>query len=449
MCRNTSRVAVASTAVAAALALPAGASAAFTAGISGNTGTLQGDAAAETITIGSAGGVLSHGRQTAGDPNFASDVDWDTLAAGEQTLAANGSTAVVVNLGDGADRFDPAAIAGLQSLVVDGGPGDDNLFGSNGVDDVRGGDGHDLLSPGSGSDTLSGGPGDDIFVWTNGGGADKITGDDGFDRSEVNGSPSGETFTVAADGPKRRLERAAPGAVSLDLDVELLDVRGNAGNDSVTDTSGLPLTADGGVGDDGLTGGSGADLLLGGPGIDTIDGGTGFDVADGGPGNDALRLRDGGGDVGRCGADTDSAQSDAADVLDACEQVDAAPGPGPAAAPDTKGLPVTIGKPGKVKSGKVPVKITCPAAETGGCNGTIQVATAKRVSAGGARVIAILGSAKLKLSGGQVRTVSLKLASGWTRYLSRKGSLSVLFTATTKDAAGNLAQATKKGTLKR
>jgi hypothetical protein len=435
------RLAATGVVAAAALVVPSSAGAAFTATISGTTATLQGGDAAEQLTLTESGGFISHGRKTAGDPGFASDLDWNTVTAGEQTVPANNSFSLTVNLGGGNDRFGPIATTAFLSLAVDGGPGDDVIFGSSKPDDVRGGDGDDRLEPGPGADTASGGPGDDTLVWSNGDGSDKLDGDAGFDRVEVSGSATGETIAVTLDGNRRRVERAAPGGFVLDTDTELLAVRTLGGDDVLTNPAGLPLVADGGSGNDNLAGGAGPDTLVGGSGNDTLDGGAGPDVLDGGTGDDTLRLRDAAADLGICGTENDNAQVDANDALDGCEQVDSPP------PPDTRALPVAIGKPSKVKKGRVSVTVVCPAAESGGCSGSLQVVTAKPVAAGPSRAVVSLGTAKLKLTPGQSRAVPVKLASNWERYAPSGHPLPIRLTALTQDAAGNLAQSSRTGSL--
>ncbi|GGN34738.1 Ca2+-binding RTX toxin-like protein [Actinoplanes campanulatus] len=60
------------------------------------------------------------------------------------------------------------------------------------------------------------------------------------------------------------------------------------GADTVTNRTAIPLTADGGAGNDVLTGGSAADVLNGGTGNDRIYGVAGDDTLDGGSGNDVI-----------------------------------------------------------------------------------------------------------------------------------------------------------------
>ena len=62
---------------------------------------------------------------------------------------------------------------------MDGGPGDDRLFGGRGDDELYGGEGSDTLKGGTGADTLWGGSGDDML--DGGAGADVLDGGIGFD----------------------------------------------------------------------------------------------------------------------------------------------------------------------------------------------------------------------------------------------------------------------------
>ena len=54
--------------------------------------------------------------------------------------------------------------AGVISLTVDGGPGDDVLIGSAGADVLLGDDGDDVLEGGPGLDVLDGGPGNNTVI---------------------------------------------------------------------------------------------------------------------------------------------------------------------------------------------------------------------------------------------------------------------------------------------
>ena len=52
--------------------------------------------------------------------------------------------------------------------------GNDMLFGGAGNDRINGGNGNDILTGGEGDDTLWGGAGEDVFVFSNSSGSDKI-----------------------------------------------------------------------------------------------------------------------------------------------------------------------------------------------------------------------------------------------------------------------------------
>jgi Ca2+-binding RTX toxin-like protein len=73
----------------------------------------------------------------------------------------------------------------------------------------------------------------------------------------------------------------------FEVGLDRLVINGLGGGDVIEASglaaNGIPLTADGGAGDDVLIGGGGNDTLLGGFGDDVLIGGLGLDVLDGGP----------------------------------------------------------------------------------------------------------------------------------------------------------------------
>ena len=75
---------------------------AYTATLSGPVATFIGDTASDTLIVDASGGNLRHNRATAGDPGFASDLDFDTTVAGNQMLAVGGGV-ITVSAGDGDD----------------------------------------------------------------------------------------------------------------------------------------------------------------------------------------------------------------------------------------------------------------------------------------------------------------------------------------------------------
>jgi hypothetical protein len=342
---------------------------------------------------------------------------------------------LTVNGGLGADTI--AADPGLAPLILlslNGGPGTDTIDGGDGPDLITGGEGNDDLSGGAGDDrivgdhgddTMAGGDGDDALVWNNGDNNDKMDGEGGVDRTEVNGSPTaGDTFTVAANAPRVKFDRTNLVPFSLDIGtVEALVVNGLGGDDTISALAG-------------------AGALIG------IN-------ADGGSGNDRLEVRDSAASLARCGDGADTVIADEASVdsvLADCETVDRTP---PIVIPpaDTVGMPVAIGGPtvkvsGKWKAARAPIRLTCPVAETGGCKGTLTLATAGPIRLGGARVVAVLGSGAFNLAAGKSTTVKVKLPSTLKRIAHGKRTLKARAAAVGRDAAGNLSQSSRKLTLK-
>ncbi len=361
---------------------------------------------------------------------------------------------LTVNALGGDDTFNGAAgLAPLTLLALNGGTGDDSLSGGDGPDLISGGDGNDKLDGDAGddrlvgdrgTDTLSGGDGDDALVWNNGDGSDVMNGDAGADAIEINGAPTaGDIFTAAPNAGRVLFTRTNLVPFTVDFAAEALAVSGGGGDDQLTVSPGLPgllVTADGGSGNDLLSGADEADSFVGGAGNDTLTGGGGSDLLDGQDGDDRLLARDGHGDLVRGGTGADSAQTDAltVDAVDGVETIDATP---PPPAPDTKALLPTLGHITVVRShghliARIP--LSCPAAETGGCQTTVTLTTARTIRLGRVRAMLVLGSNSVSLRGGQRRTLSIPLVAG-AGTLARHGSVSTRVQIATRDAAGNAA----------
>ena len=120
-------------------------------------------------------------------------------------------------------------------------------------------------------------------------------GDDGAsDNVVVNGTNAADVVSVSGAGPNAQVAGlsavvsvSGASAVNDRLTVNSL------GGDDVIDASGvaagsIPLTLNGGVGDDVLIGGAGDDVLRGGAGDDVLIGGPGNDTLDGGPGDNIV-----------------------------------------------------------------------------------------------------------------------------------------------------------------
>jgi hypothetical protein len=96
-----------------------------------------------------------------------------TVNGESTTLSAQSVSSVVVDAGAGDDRVVAHHSVNVP-LVLNGGAGDDHLFGGSGPDSLDGGDGNDVLvSIGGGRDRLAGGRGHDN-VWADGRGTDTV-----------------------------------------------------------------------------------------------------------------------------------------------------------------------------------------------------------------------------------------------------------------------------------
>ena len=351
-----------------------------------------------------------------------------------------------MNTFGGDDKITAENGAGI-ALLMDGGPGSDNLTGADGRDIINGGDGVDTLTGGGqddrivgdrGNDNMVGGDGDDTMVWNNGDGTDKADGDAGYDTVEVNAGTGavGDQITVKPDGARAQFDRVAPAPFGISIAAEVLDLNTLGGDDSllVSDNTPLVIDADGGSGNDTLTGANGNDSLLGASGNDTLTGGTGLDALDGAEGDDKLFARDGAADLVRCGAGNDAVQVDAPpiDAGVACEAADVPPVvTPPLPLPVRNAAASTAGTP---KGRKVKIKVTCPAGSAT-CKGDVQLFTASAIRAGRVRAILALGApVKFTLTAGQSRDITITLPANYPT-LGRSGRLKVRAVVRT-DAAG-------------
>jgi Ca2+-binding RTX toxin-like protein len=409
--------------------------------------------------------VEVNGAPTAAD-SFIAKVDAGRVQFNRTNLGQFGidftAERLTVNGLGGADLFKPdpnaptaaADLAGATSITLNGGSGTDVLTGGDGADVINGGDGNDGLVGGGGDDRLvgdrgtdavTGGAGDDVMVWNNGDNSDSDEGDTGFDRAEVNGSPTGgDVLKLAPNGPNAKFERTNLIAFAIDInpDVEAVAVNGGGGNDQLNVSPGLPgllVAADGGAGNDTLIGAEENDSLSGGAGNDALAPGGGHDLADGGDGDDQLFTRDGAADLVHGGPGTDRAQTDsvAVDATDGVEMLDAVP------IPEGDGTAL-LPKLGKIEVARrhgsllARVPVSCPMAEAGGCRTTLTLETAKAVRLGKVRVVLVLGSKSVKLRSGQRFTLSIRLAGG-AAGVAKGGKLPARVRIASRDAAGNFA----------
>jgi Ca2+-binding RTX toxin-like protein len=183
-------------------------------------------------------GSIHYDMTTHQDLFFGDATDNDTLDGGTGNDTINGGAGTdIIHGGDGIDTIDGGAgIVGTHDqlfgdggndvikagkgdtgALLDGGLGNDQLYGTIAANVMNGDDGHDYMSGGGGADVMHGGAGDDVM--TGGTAATQMYGDDGNDA-----------------------------------------IRGSTGNESLF----------GGAGNDKLSGGAGNDTLNGGSGNDTF-----------------------------------------------------------------------------------------------------------------------------------------------------------------------------------
>ncbi len=99
-----------------------------------------------------------------------------------------------------------------------------------------------------------------------------------------------------------------------------------------------------------------------------------------------------------------------------------------------------------VKSGRVPVRVTCNEA----CSAAVQVrVTRKLAKALGLRRKTVIAKAKGSVRAGARKTLRAKLTARARRAMRRRNSLKLSLAGTFTDAAGNKAKQSRKGTLKR
>jgi Ca2+-binding RTX toxin-like protein len=168
-------------------------------------------------------------------------------------------------------------IAGLTSLTVDGGTGDDNLRGGDGDDLILGGGGNDTVDGGRGNDVAELGAGKDTFTWDPGDGSDTVDGQGGGDVLDFNGSAANEKIDLSANGSGVRLSRDVA-AITMDLaGIETLNLTARGGADTITvgdltgtdlQTAAIDLSGDPGTG----VGDGAADTVVenGTPGADRV-----------------------------------------------------------------------------------------------------------------------------------------------------------------------------------
>lgn len=290
---------LATVAAAAALAIPSAASAAITPSIVGDTLTITGDTAANTIVLSDDVGAdpkLKH-NLTVGANGIDSAFDFDPAPGVTTTLPADGSIAVVVNADAGADTINLSA-ANISGATVNAGDGDDIVTGSAKVDSIRGGEGADRLTGFRGDETIAGENGNDVMIWNNGDGKDVNEGGAGVDETLITEGAAADLNKITAIAGGRTFFERTNANFTVDIGtVEKLTLTSFSGDDILETAAGvtLPMTIDAGPGNDTITTGDAGDRLVGDRGNDVLNGGSGDDtiVWFNGDGDDEMNGQDG------------------------------------------------------------------------------------------------------------------------------------------------------------
>lgn len=163
---------------------------------SGSSIFISGGREFSRITVGAG----SFGQSTRDSAGITAAVSCEQVALDMVTCGAfSANVRIYAQLGGGNDRFGSIALV-ARIAVLDGGAGNDQLYGDAWSNEIRGGAGSDVIDGSVGNDILIGGPGRDRI--SGGAGADIIYADDG-------------AVDAVDCGDGRDLVRADPGDVTV------------------------------------------------------------------------------------------------------------------------------------------------------------------------------------------------------------------------------------------
>jgi hypothetical protein len=267
-----------------------------------------------TLTVNLAGGQDVQ-VTSSGGPGGVVQVSIDGTPASFGTVTPASVQSIVVNGGSGDNDIDLGSVTstsftngGGVIVTVDALGGNDSLTGSAFADTLDGGDGADTILGGLGNDHVFAGAGNDLV--DGGVGNNQLFGDAGsdtisglFGRDLIRGGDDGDLLnggngfdTLAGDRGDDTIN-GGNGNDTVFAGAGRDFVSGDSGNDRLFGENGYD-TIFGGLGNDFLRGGFGEDRLFGGDGHDELIGdsqndrlfgGVGNDTQSGGDGNDFVR----------------------------------------------------------------------------------------------------------------------------------------------------------------
>ena len=220
----------------------------ITVSTSGNSAVVKGLAAQVTVTgaepadrlvINGLGGndTLTFNVAAGGAPVsiFADGTDVGINQAGSTVVVDANVENLVVNGTSGDDLIQASnGIAALTHLTINGGAGNDTIFGGDGGDLIDGGAGNDTVIGGRDNDTAWLGSGDDTFIWNPGDGSDIVEGGSGFDTMLFNGANVSERVEISANGGRVRFTRDVAN-ITMDLNsIERIEFNALGGADTIT-----------------------------------------------------------------------------------------------------------------------------------------------------------------------------------------------------------------------
>ena len=348
--------------------------------------TMEGEAGSDTIEVNGGGGGEQFEVKASTTPGR---VQFDRLGPspipGPFNLDIGTSEKLDFNGNGGDDTLNAnGGAAGLNPFVIDadGGADNDIIQTGDAPDLLAGGAGNDRLvsfrSPAGTRDVLRGGDGDDTLVWNPGDGDDTMDGEAGSDTIEVNGGGGGEDFEVKPGAVAGRVQfdrtgPSPPGPFNLDIgSSEELELNAGGGDDRIKGAKGLK-----GLISSTLNGDDDNDRITGTNAKDVLTGGKGFDV---------IHAADRSADRVECGGGIDLAFVDRRDTVRGCELV-------------IGGLlrVKASGKSATAAGGEAAVDLRCVLSRK--CNGKVKLLHGGKS----------LGGAKFRLTGGQAKTVRIKL----------------------------------------